>query len=192
MVKKLVVPRLSGIKVVAALAAIFVILTGPARADDQDDDPSHDAPRTHAQNVEYMLELMRVPAQVDQTADEILKLYSSRVAPDNSDPNANSIIETYQKEAMRNVYGVLGWESIKQNYINSYASRMGERDVATVTNFLKSPVGQKFLASQANAGVEIQQSTKQLMETDLLKRMTKLSSALSEALVKLRTTQSPK
>ena len=157
---------------------------------DAGENHSHAQGATHEHNVEHMLELLGVPEQVDKAAAEVLKLYSAKVAPDNTDENVKAIFDAYQQDATRIVYGVLRWDSLKPNYINSYASRMSEQDVAAFTDFLTSPVGQRYLASQTGAGLEIQQITKHLMEADMAEPLKSLGQELRDGLARLRAKQS--
>ena len=141
---------------------------------------------THEQNVETMLELMGVPAQVNLTASEVLKLYTAKVDIGNTDANIKMMVDAYQQDATQIIYSVLGWPSMKTTYISSYAKMMNEEDVAKVAGFLLSPGGQKFIASQASAGIEIGKITKHLMEADMAEPLLNLGKQLREGLDQLK------
>lgn len=88
------------------------------------------------------------------------------------------------------VNSVMGWQSMKAYYVNSYASRMGEQDVAQLNDLVRSPVWQKFSVAQAAAGAEIQQNTKRLMETTMTAKLTQLRTQLRDGLAAVQAKQS--
>ncbi|MBT8115817.1 MAG: hypothetical protein KJP04_10560 [Arenicella sp.] len=144
---------------------------------------------THEHNVEHMLELMGVPEQVDRAAGDVLKLYSAKVEAGNGDPIVQKLVDAYQQDATRLVYGTLGWANMKTTYIFSYANRMSEEDVVEVVSFLQSVGGQKFITSQADAGLEIQQTTQHLVEVDMAEPLAELGKKLRDGLAKVQAAQ---
>lgn len=84
------------------------------------------------------------------------------------------------------VNSVVGWQVMKAYYVNSYASRMSEQDVAQLSDLVRLPVWQRFNASQAAAGIEIQNNTKRLMETNMTAELTQLRTQLRDGLAALQ------
>jgi hypothetical protein len=153
-------------------------------------DHQHPEGTTHEHNVEHLLELLNIPQQVDKAAAEVLKLFSVKMKPGNTDPTQKMIIDAYQQDATRLVNRVVGWQVMKAYYVNSYASRMSEQDVAQLSDLVRSPVWQRFNASQAAAGIEIQNNTKRLMETNMTAELTQLRTQLRDGLAAVQAKQS--
>ena len=188
----------AGVKTLMAKIALVVLLVGSANVHAQSEpQPKNDSQTeiaaaqlghqhpqgtTHEHNVEHLLELLNIPEQVNKSAGEILKLYTVTLKPGNTNPTHKSIIEAYQQDATRIVSSVVGWQAMKASYINSYASRMSEQDVAQISDLLRSPVWQKFSVSQADAGTEILQKTKLVMETNMAAELAQLRTQLGDGL----------
>jgi hypothetical protein len=154
--------------------------------------PDHQHPEgaTHEHNVEHLLELLKFPEQVDKAADEVLKLFSVKLKPGNTDPTMKLIVDAYQQDATQMVNSVVSWQAMKVSYVNSYANRMSEQDVAQLSHALRSPAWQKFSATQAEAEAEIQQNTKRLMETNMTVELTQLRTQLRDGLAAIQAKQS--
>jgi len=153
-------------------------------------DHQHPEGTTHEHNVEHLLELLNIPEQVDKAAAEVLKLFSVKMKPGNTDPTQKLIVDAYQQDAMQIVNSVVNWQAMKAFYVNSYASRMSEQDVAQLSDLVRSPVWQRFSAIQAAADAEIQQNTKRLMETNMTVELTQLRTQLRDGLAAVQAKQS--
>lgn len=140
----------------------------------------------HKERVEQMLVLMGVPAQVNAAADNFKQIYSAKVDASQSDQNVVKVINAYQQDLGRLVDSVLGWDAIKQNYINVYARNLTPREVVYISAFLKSPSGVKFVSSQSAASQELINITEHLVEADLALPLKNLSIKLGDALTKLK------
>ena len=178
--------------VVIIAVFLFAYASGaPVWADETGKEHVHEDSDQHKENVERLLELMGVPAQVDNAAGEVLKIYSAKITDDKASDEFKKLVSAYQTDLQKMVAAVLSWEAIKPNYINIYARHLSPADVAGATQFIQSPAGQTFFAGQAAAGEEIQRVTKHLIQADLAEPLKQLSKLLREGLVKVRAAQDP-
>jgi len=158
-------------------------------ADETGEVHQHEPTNQHNANVERMLELMRVPDQVNQAAADLVKLYSAKITGENIDSNTKNLIIAYQKDLEKIVSRVLSWDSIKPNYINSHANRMSELEVQAVIQFFESSYGQAFISHQNSATEELKQTTKHLVEADMAEPLAQLGKQLRDGLAKARVVQ---
>ncbi len=149
-------------------------------------DHNHSEATSHEHHVERMLELLGMPAQVNNATEEVLKLYSAKVDEGNTDPDLQRLVNAYQESLRKIVNSVLNWNSMKLSYISVYANQFSEDDVAAIISFLTSAAGQNFVTGQADAAVEIQQITKHIIEADMTESLTLLATQLREGLAKIQ------
>lgn len=178
---------LKALRSAAAMLTISLCLIAslPSAAQDGKEGHTHTPDGSHMQNVETMLELIGVPAQVNKVAADMMTLYSAKVDPGNKDPNVQKIVATYQDSVRGVVDQVLSWEALKTTYISSYAKRMSPEEVAAVSGFLLSPEGEKFSKVQQQASIEIQGTAKHLAEVDMAPALAKLTNRLREGLMQI-------
>ena len=158
-----------------------------ANADEAGKEHQHEISEAHKQNVEQMLVLMNMPAQVDNAAQGVVERYSATVDPDKADKDLQKLITAYQKDLEKIILPTLGWGGLKTTYIYSYSKRLDEQEVAQITNFYSSVAGKKFIEIQSDATTEIQKITSHLVESDIQAPLAKLANMLKEGLKKHRT-----
>jgi hypothetical protein len=169
-----------------AVFYVFIVVSSQLFAQTGDEVVVDDS-KQHLENVEKMLLLMGVPSDVDRAAEGAMQLYSAKVTDKEADRITQEIVEAYQRDLRTIVMAVLSWEALKPNYINTYASLMSEDDVTQTLVFLESAVGQKYLQSQQQATVQIQEITSHLAQEDMAPLLIDLTKKLRDALTKVQT-----
>lgn len=180
-------------KLVLFLGVFLVMANGGmaiAHEDEEEHSHAQDAAKNpqqlHEENVEELLNLMGIPQQVDQAARDFMRLYAVRDALVGKNESYQKLIDVYHDSVEQVVLGVLSWQSMKGTYINSYARRMTAEEVTGVSNFLRSPPGQKFITTQQQVSGDIKEVTAHLAEADLTPALTRLRTALTEGIQKIQ------
>lgn len=140
----------------------------------------------HLKNVERMLTQLGLPAQVDNSATSVLKLYRVSMAEENSNENFKRLLDVYHKDVERLINSVLGWEAQKDLYIQVYSERLTAEQVQKVESFLSSDHGSAFMRVQAEVGGLVSVTNRHLMEEDMSPKLKELGNQLKQGLAMLK------
>ena len=145
----------------AAAASLFLLGTGLTFA--ADDDPArHDA-------AEKLVTAMRTEQMVNGNLNRMLSLVDrfdqSAVRGQTLTPEQTGEIKKAEDDARDTIRKELGYDSVKEEFVKTYAETFNEQELKDLTTFYTSPVGQKMVDQQPQITEKVGRVAQQKMAT---------------------------
>ena len=149
-------------KLIALFLVSFLMLQSASFAD----------PISHKKVAEELLIVTNVKGQLDQMLDQMRAMQAQQLRTLGQSEDAI----TNQNEMMQYVEEMMGWETLKDDYISLYIEVFSEEELQGLVDFYKSDLGQKLLVKQP----ELMKRSMEIGQKHSMKVLEKLRSSMAE------------
>ncbi len=100
---------------------------------------------TKAAAAEALLEASRVKEMMEQMYAQMPQMIAGLMPPRSPDGPSAEQMQTLMERALTFIDERIGYETLKPDYIELYTDTYSEEDLVALTEFMESPLGQRFL-----------------------------------------------
>lgn len=163
------------IKQLACFVFILVTVNSPTSIADS---------KSHRETAEKLLVQLNVPKQLKGMADQALNPLRIRLSRVKTSEEKALVVREFITRLETLIYDAYSWENNKESYIDIYTDTYTEEELDTLSEFMASEVGQKFL-SPTPEFTQAMASWNKNIAIDIKPEMTQIQNELQQALAEL-------
>ncbi len=160
----------------AALASLFLLGSTLTRADDDD--------QSHRAAAEALLTAMHtdrmVAASTNQLVGLVDRVHQNETRGATLTPEQSGALQQAEDEAKEAIRKSMGFDSIKEEFIKTYADNFSEAEIKELTGFYNSPTGQKLIDKQPVVADQMRQLAQRRMQAAMPGIVAKLREAIQK------------
>ena len=118
------------------LFSAFLLLFSPLAAADE---------ASHRAAAEELLLLMHVDQMVKPVFEQIERMMEQQFDQSDAPEESRPILKKYTSKMMKILEEALGWEKMKDDYVDMYVRTYTENEIRAIADFYRTPAGQAFI-----------------------------------------------
>ena len=131
---------------------------------------------SHRQAVEEMLSVSRVDKMIEPMLDKVMTMIQQQMSQLNIPENKKPIVQKYNQKIVEVLRQEMRWENMQTEFIDLYLQVYTEQEIKELTEFYRSPLGQKMLDKMP----ELMQASMQISQSLLQKTLPKIQQLSQE------------
>lgn len=118
----------------------------------------------HAANAERFLQLAQAERLTVPVYAQVQQMFAQRFAETQAPQSKQALLERYQAKANAALDKAIGWDKIKPDLTDLYASQFSEQELEQLIAFYESPLGRKVLTKLPELNARSAQLTQKKLE----------------------------
>ena len=140
---------------------------------------------SHRQAVDEMLSISRVDKMIEPMMENVMSVMQQQMSQVEIPEDKMPIVEKYNQKIIDTLRQEMRWERMKDDFVNLYLEVYTEEEIRGLTEFYKSPLGQKMLDKMP----ELMQASLQISQGLLQQTLPKIQQLSQEMALELQGTE---
>lgn len=137
---------------------------------------------SHRQAVEDMLSISRVDKMIEPMMENVMSVMQQQMSQVEIPEDKMPIVEKYNQKIIDTLRQEMRWERMKDDFVKLYLEVYTEEEIRGLTEFYKSPLGQKMLDKMP----ELMQASLQISQGLLQQTLPKIQQLSQEMALELQ------
>ena len=137
---------------------------------------------SHRQAVEEMLSISRVDKMIEPMMENVMSVMQQQMSQVEIPEDKKPIVEKYNQKIIETLRQEMRWERMKDDFVNLYLDVYTEEEIRGLTEFYKSPLGQKMLDKMP----ELMQASLQISQGLLQQTLPKIQQLSQDMVLELQ------
>ena len=142
------------------------------------------SPESHRQAVEEMLAISRVDQMLEPMMDNVMTVMQQQMSQVNIPEDKKPIVDKYNQKIIETLRQEMRWENMQEDFVALYLEVYSEEEIRGLTDFYKTPLGQKMLDKMP----ELMQASMQISQGLLQQTLPKIQQLSQEMALEIQGT----
>ena len=143
------------------------------------------SPESHRQAVEEMLAISRVDQMLEPMMDNVMSVMQQQMSQVNIPEDKKPIVDKYNQKIIETLRHEMRWENMQEDFVALYLDVYSEEEIRGLTDFYKTPLGQKMLDKMP----ELMQASMQISQGLLQQTLPKIQQLSQEMALEIDGTE---
>lgn len=143
------------------------------------------SPESHRQAVEEMLAISRVDQMLEPMMDNVMTVMQQQMSQVNIPEDKKPIVDKYNQKIIETLRHEMRWENMQEDFVALYLEVYSEDEIRGLTDFYKTPLGQKMLDKMP----ELMQASMQISQGLLQQTLPKIQQLSQEMALEIQGTE---
>ena len=143
------------------------------------------SPESHRQAVEEMLAISRVDQMLEPMMDNVMTVMQQQMSQVNIPEDKKPIVDKYNQKIIETLRQEMRWENMQEDFVALYLEVYSEEEIRGLTDFYKTPLGQKMLDKMP----ELMQASMQISQGLLQQTLPKIQQLSQEMALEIQGTE---
>ena len=143
------------------------------------------SPESHRQAVEEMLAISRVDQMLEPMMDNVMTVMQQQMSQVNIPEDKKPIVDKYNQKIIETLRHEMRWENMQEDFVALYLEVYSEEEIRGLTDFYKTPLGQKMLDKMP----ELMQASMQISQGLLQQTLPKIQQLSQEMALEIQGTE---